>query len=182
MNHKTTTLTTPHPARFQVRASVAVLLAACVFPLLIHGIPPYQGIPIGAILLPMFYVPLIALFFFRLHVAFIAAALSPVINFLLTGNPQWEIVAILSFELIIFVGIAYKLLQIRGVRWIAAPLAYLLTKVVSSTALWLIPLLPENPPVNFFLTSVRNGFIGILLLGLLTLVLVWYRQSQRLFR
>lgn len=178
MNYKASTLTSQSLARFQVKTTVAVLLTASLLPILIHLIPPYQRIPMGAILLPMFYVPFIAITFFRLHVGLVAATLAPTLNFLFTGNPQWEIVAILSFELIIFVLVAHGLLQAKGVRWIAAPLSYLITKVISSSALLLIPILPESQPITFFLTSVSNGIIGIFILGLLNTAVVWYQQQH----
>lgn len=178
MNHNTSTLTSLSLDSLQIKTTVAVLLAACMVPILVHMIPPYQGIPIGALLLPMFYIPFIAISFFRLHIGLIAAALAPVLNFLLTGNPQWQIVAILSFELVVFVLIARGLLHTKGIKWIAAPLAYLMTKVISSSALLLIPVLPETEPVVFFLTSVSNGIAGILILGLLNTAIVAYQQHK----
>lgn len=178
MNHNVSTLTSQSLARFQIKTIVAVLLAACLLPILIHLIPPYQGIPIGALLLPMFYIPFIAIAFFRLHIGLIAAALAPTLNFLLTGNPQWQIVAILSFELVLFVLIAYGLLQTKGMKWLAAPIAYLIAKIISSSCLWLIPILPESEPVTFFLTSVSNGMAGILILGLLNISVLYYKQHH----
>lgn len=169
MNAKTFIFSTQNQARFQIKATAALLLVACIIPLLIHLIPPYQGMPMGAILLPMFYIPFIAIVFFRLHVGLIVAALSPVVNFLLTGNPQWQIATVLSFELVIFALIASRLLQIKGIAWVAAPLSYLVTKIISSTALFLLPVLLPTEPMAFFLTSVGTAVPGILMLWLINL-------------
>lgn len=178
MNHKVSTLTGQSLAKFQVKATVAMLLLTSMLPLLIHLIPPYQGTAVGAILLPMFYVPFIAVVFFRLHVGLLAAALAPVLNFLLTGNPQWQIVAMLSFELVAFTLIAYWLLKTKGAGWIAAPLSYLITKVVSSGALLLVPLISDTQPLDFFLTSIHNGIPGILMLCVINVIVLWYQQHR----
>ncbi|MEX0884645.1 MAG: hypothetical protein WDZ72_14340, partial [Cyclobacteriaceae bacterium] len=60
-----------------------VISAAVLLPILIHLIPPVNGIPMGAYLLPMFYIPLISLLIFGRKIALIVAALAPVLNFLL---------------------------------------------------------------------------------------------------
>ena len=83
------------------------------------------GVPVGAYLLPMFYIPFIALVAYRLPVALIVALLAPPLNFLLTGNPQWGLMGILTIELVLFTLLAYVLMLQGKVKWIAAPLAYL---------------------------------------------------------
>lgn len=178
MNYKASALTGQSLAKFQVKATVAMLLLTSMLPLLIHLIPPYQGTAVGAILLPMFYVPFIAVVFFRLHVGLLAAALAPVLNFLLTGNPQWQIVVVLSFELVAFTLIAHRLLQVKGVRWMAAPVSYLITKVISSGALLLAPLISDTRPLDFFLSSVSNGIPGIFMLWLINVIIFWYQQHR----
>lgn len=176
MNHNSSTLT--RPVSYQIKTTVAVLLVASLLPLVVHLIPAYQGIPIGALLLPMFYVPFMAIVLFSLPVGLIAAALAPAVNFLLTGNPHWQLLAILTFELVIFVLVARALLQHKALRWIAAPLSYAITKAISSAALLLIPILPSEP-VSFFITSVTNGVAGIFILALLNGTLLWHQQLKQ---
>src|SRR5690554_2177528 len=128
----------------QVQATFILLVLACLLPFFVHMIPPYRGIPIGAFLLPMFYVPFIALVFYRLYVGLIIAVLAPIINFLLVGSPDWQIITILTIELGVFTLIAYLLLQ-GSWNIVSAPLAYLLTKTVSSLLLFLSPIIPFHP-------------------------------------
>ncbi|MEQ9439389.1 MAG: hypothetical protein RIG62_10085 [Cyclobacteriaceae bacterium] len=162
--------------RIPLKATVTLLATACVLPFLIHLIPPIQGTPVGAILLPMFYIPFIAVVFFGLPVGVIVAALAPMINFLITGNPQWQIVAVLSFELIVFALIAHQLLRRKGMAWLAAPLAYMLTKIVSSVLLIVIPLVGNVEPIQFFMNSVSNAWPGLLALGVINFVVLRYQQ------
>ncbi|CAN5376584.1 hypothetical protein BH23BAC1_BH23BAC1_12710 [soil metagenome] len=175
MINKATTFKWISLEKIQVKATVLILIIACILPLSIHIIPPVQGTPIGAILLPMFYVPFIAIIFFRLHVGVTAAALAPLLNFLITGNPHWQFVFILIFELTVFTFIAYLLLK-DNFKWIAAPLSYLFTKVISSCLLMLIPLV--SSPVDFFLHSVSNGSLGLLILGCINLGALWYKKTK----
>lgn len=88
-----------------------VLLAAVFFPFVVHLIPPINGIPIGAFLLPMFYIPFIALFAYNWKLALPIALLAPLFNFLLTGNPNWEFLTVLTLELVLFTGLAFIFLK-----------------------------------------------------------------------
>lgn len=178
MKERTLALDTRIAQRLQLKPAVVVLLSTCLLPFFIHLIPPYQGVPMGAILLPMFYIPFIAVVFFRLHVGLIAAALAPLLNFLVTGNPQWQIVVILSFELMFFVILAAQMLKMNPLRWVAAPLGYLATKVISAGCLLFVPLLPQMHPLDFLTQSVSNGMIGILILGLINIVVVKYAHQK----
>ena len=162
--------------RIPLKATFVLLAIACILPFLIHLIPPVQGTPVGAILLPMFYIPFIAVVFFSLPVGVIIAALAPLINFLITGNPQWQILVVLSFELIIFALIAHRLLQVKGIAWLAAPLSYMLTKVVSSVLLFVIPLVGGVEPAQFFMNSVSNAWPGLIVLAIINIVVLRYQQ------
>lgn len=156
--------------KVKIQAILILLFAAWVLPFLIHLIPPYQGIPMGAFLLPMFYIPFIAVFFFRLPIGLAVAACAPILNYLISGSPNWEFMAILSFELILFTVFAFLLLQSTGL-WVAAPVAYLFAKIISSTFLVFVPLLQVSP-MDFFVNSLTNAAPGILLLFILNWVLI----------
>lgn len=153
-----------------------VLPLAIVFPIIIHLIPSYNGIPIGAYLLPMFYIPFVALVWYRLPVAFIVAALAPILNFTLTGNPNWGFMAILTTELILFTLLAYLMLK-GNVKWVAAPLSYIGAKVFSSIMLVAIPVL-DVAPFQFFMASLTNAAPGILILLLISILAVKYRPNN----
>lgn len=160
--------------RSSLKATLVVLLATLLLPMLVHQLPLTGSVPVGARLLPMFYAPFVAAVFFRPRVGVIAGLLAPLINHLLTGFPAWPIVGLLSTELFFFTGIAAVLLRIPGVQWVAAPLAYLATKVVSASLLGAFPAwLPDQQPVEFALTSIRNGWPGIFILGLLGVAAGW---------
>jgi membrane-associated HD superfamily phosphohydrolase len=154
-----------------------ILPIAIVFPFIVHIAPPYNGIPIGAYLLPMFYIPFIALVLYRLPVALIVAALAPIFNFILTGNPQWGFMGILTIELVFFTGLAHLLLH-GNLKWFAAPLGYIGAKVVSTSLLFVVPLV-EAMPFNFFKTSLTNAVAGILILFLINILAVKYLPTQK---
>ena len=124
----------------------------------------------GAILLPMFYVPLIALLFYRTHVAVIVALLAPVINYLLTGLPHWQFMTLLGFELLVFTLIANRLLHSVVMAWVAAPLAFLLAKIIATSILFFIPLLESAMPLLYLRNSLSNAIPGILLLWVINVV------------
>jgi hypothetical protein len=153
-----------------------VLPLAIVFPIIIHLIPSYNGIPIGAYLLPMFYIPFVALVWYRLPVAFIVAALAPILNFTLTGNPNWGFMGILTTELILFTLLAYLMLK-GNIKWVAAPFSYIGAKVFSSIMLLAIPVL-DVAPFQFFMASLTNAAPGILILLLINIFAVKYRPNN----
>lgn len=154
----------------QVQSTLILLVSACLLPFVVHMIPPYQGIPMGAFLLPMFYVPFIAVVFYRLSLGLVIAALAPLANFLVAGSPDWQFITVLTFELIVFTYFAFLLLQTSW-KTVAAPLGYLLAKTVSSSMLLIVQILPVSP-LEFFKNSVVNGAAGIVVLLLLNWVLI----------
>jgi len=161
---------------FQLAPTLMILLASALLPFLIHLIPFGTGTPVGPAFLPIFYLPFIALVFFKRHVALIAAALAPFINFLLTGSPQWEFVTLLSVELVAFVLIASHLLKNRSLKWVAAPIGYLLAKLISCLILLVLPLLPAIAPLDFTLQALTMAVPGILILTVINLIVLKYKK------
>lgn len=74
----------------EIKQIVSILICSVLFPFLIHFIP-YQSRPIGAVLLPMFFAPLLAVIFFRLHVSVLTALLAPALNYFITGMPRFDL-------------------------------------------------------------------------------------------
>ena len=172
------TLTQRNRAALQLKSTAILLTIASVLPLLVHLIPPYQGTPMGAILLPMFYVPLIALLFFRTHVAVIIAVLAPIVSYLVTGLPHWQLMALLGFELLVFTLVANQLLRSVVLAWIAAPLAFLLAKATAAGLLFFVPLLESTEPLSYFGNALSYALPGILLLWAINVVGLSYPKRQ----
>ncbi len=156
-----------------IKTTALILMAAVFFPFVIHLIPPYNGFSIGAYLLPMFYIPFIALFWYDWKVALPIAILAPLLNFLITGNPNWGFLVVLTLELVLFTGIAFLLLKQKTLKWIAAPFGYIGAKVISSLLLFIVPIMPAAP-VEFFLGSLSRALPGIGILLLLNFLLLKY--------
>ena len=151
-------------------STALLLFSAVAFPLLVHLIPPYQGIPMGAYLLPMFYVPFIAIGLYRFKPAIFIALMAPMISFLISGNPQLGFMGILTLEVLLFTCMAAALMA-SSVRWVAAPLAYVGAKIVSSSLLFVWPLIPATP-WEFFSNSLMNGAPGIFILLLVNIAVL----------
>jgi hypothetical protein len=156
-----------------IKTTALILMAAVFFPFVIHLIPPHNGFSIGAYLLPMFYIPFIALFLYNWKVALPIAILAPLINFLVTGNPNWGFLVVLTLELVLFTGIAFLLLNHTTLKWTAAPFGYIGAKIISSLLLFVIPIMPAAP-MEFFLGSLSRALPGIGILLLLNFLLLKY--------
>ncbi len=154
----------------QVKQTVLILAATMLTPFFVHLFPPIGNVPLGAQLLPMFYAPFIAVIFFRKHVALLAALLAPTLNYLITGFPSVQLVTILTFELLLFVQIVSLLNNYEKLAYVKAPLAYVLTKIVSSTLLLTAPDLIGTSGFDFFLTSVSTASLGLVVLLIISIV------------
>ena len=90
----------------QVDKIIIVLAASSIIPLLIHFLPSPTQIPAGAVWLPIFYAPFIAVIFFKPHVAVFVSVLVPLLNMFLTGRPVPPMTNILIIELLIFTSVS----------------------------------------------------------------------------
>ncbi len=171
--------TLSHPFRAVPLKATAIFLAiASVLPWLIHLVPPHQGTPMGAILVPLFVVPLIALLWYPSAVALIVAAAGPALSFLVTGLPQGPMLVLLTVELIVFTLVASQLLRASTLGWVAAPLAFVFAKTVSLIVLTLFPFLSQLEPLTYFRTSLSVTLPGVLLLGAINVIGLRYRQRH----
>ncbi len=152
--------------------TLLVASSTILLPVIVHLLPPVNGKPIGAILLPMFYIPLIGLLIFRNPIpVLIGAVLAPVTNHLVTGRPTLELLPILEIELAVFTVFCLLFLRTRHLKFIAGPLGYLAVKLVSSSLLFLFPKLLEES--RFFLSnSIATGLPGIMILLLLNVLII----------
>lgn len=172
MSSRVSSLSLEIARKAQLLATLAMTALGFLLPFAIHFFPTFQGTPVGAMFIPMFYMPFIASLFFRFHVGFIAAALAPVLNYAITGHPTVNLVTILTIEMSAFVFVAYILNHQIFIKYISAPLSYLIVKVFSLALLMVIPSLIAIPPLDFFINSVTTAVPGIIVLTLLNLILV----------
>jgi hypothetical protein len=161
-----------------VKISFLILCAAIVFPFVIHLIPPINGTPVGAFFLPMFYIPFVALFLYGWRVALPIALLAPVLNFVLTGNPNWEFLSVLTLELLIFTVIAHIIINSHSIKFLAAPLGYIIAKVISSILLMFVPLVSAGP-IDFIVVSLTKALPGIIILLLINILIIRFEKYQR---
>lgn len=149
-----------------VRDWTLLTALAILGPYVAHLLPSWDDTPIGARLIPVFYAPLLGVFW-RQHGFTLALALaSPWINHLLFQRPALPVAVVLSFELIVFTALLLVLTHRWGRRaWMGAA-GYLLTKPFSAALLAIVPL-PLPPPLRFVAGSVTTAWPGIVVLLLL---------------
>jgi len=176
MSSKVASISLEIAKRAQLLATLAMTALGFLLPFAIHFFPTFQGTPVGAMFIPMFYMPFIASLFFRFHVGFIAAALAPVLNYAITGHPTINLVTILTIEMSAFVVVAFFLNHHKLFRYISAPLSYLIVKVFSLLLLTIIPSLISIAPIDFFINSISTAVPGIVILTLLNLILIKFKK------
>ncbi len=155
----------------QIPALGLTLFMMWLLPVLVHLLPLNGPVPEGARFLPIFYAPVVAVWFFNPLVALLAGLLMPFINYALTGMPPLNIAILLCIELAAF----SLLLTVSKTRWprlpVAAPLAGILCKVASALTLIFFPLVPASPWA-FFVESVSVAWPGLLILLAINLILL----------
>jgi hypothetical protein len=152
--------------------TIMVAVGTILLPFVVHLLPPVNGKPIGAILLPMFYIPLIGLLIFRRPgPVLIGAVLAPILNHLVTGRPPLSLLPIMEIELAVFTIVCLAFLRTPGLKYIAGPLGYLAVKFISSSLLILFPSLLENSK-GFLSNSLATGLPGIMILLVLNLLIL----------
>lgn len=155
-------------SRIQIKETVLILSLSVLMPFLIHFLPDYNGIPIGAILLPMFWAPYIAAKFFKFHVGLIAALTAPIMNYWITGNPQMAIVSLMTVQLALFVIVSALLKNIGRLQYLNAVLSYLIAVTLSAFIILVLPLLmPGMILENYFISAIVSGLPGIVLLAVI---------------
>ncbi len=156
----------------QIVETIILLAASILFQFLIHLIPS-SGTPLGAVLLAMFFAPLIAVIFFKAHTAFIVGILSPVLNYFITGSPRAEILPLMTIELVLFVSLLYLFFNISRVKKISALFAVIISVALSFPIASLFSGYSGN-----LISSLTTAIPGILLLTLLNYFLVRYQEKS----
>jgi hypothetical protein len=168
-------LTVESIARKLQIAEITTLIAASIcIQFIVHISHSGNNIPLGAVLLPMFYVPLIAIIFYDFKTGLITAAAGPLINYLLTRSPQIEIVPQVTFELIIFVLTFTLLLRYNRLNYFSAVISIISAKLLS----WLVFSLfsPSGLSSADFINPLTIAYPGILILLLLNILLLYIKN------
>lgn len=161
-------------AKYQLTQTVVVLAATMLLPVLVHLLPTINGNISGAVLLPIFLAPLFAAFVYKKHVAIFAGIFAPLLNYLLMGKPAPEMVIMLGFEIVLFVVLLSWLKDLKGIRYFAAPLAYLVVSLIVAFGLSLVGTLSN--PVSFWANSTLVAIPGIILMWVINLVVLRFRK------
>ena len=146
---------------------LAGLMALAIFgPFVVHLFPGWDDSPLGARLIPVFWAPLLGVFWRQYGFTLGLAFASPWINYLIFGMPSRPLATVLSFEMFIFTLLLMAMVRAWGRHAWMGPAGYLLTKPFSAMlhAIW--PLLPA-PPLEFIANSITTAWPGIIVLALL---------------
>jgi len=157
----------------QIVETVLLLAGSILLQFSIHFIPA-SGTPLGAILLAMFFAPLIAAIFFKPHVAFTVGILAPLVNYLLTGSPRSEILTLMTIELVVFISFLYLFFYFNKTKKISALFAILIAIIISPSIASLFSTTYQSNLVQ----SITTAIPGIILLSLLNYFLVRYKEKS----
>lgn len=160
-------------AKYQLSQTVLVLAATMILPLVIHLIPNINGNLAGAVLLPIFWAPMVAAFVYKKHVAILAGIFAPLFNYLILGRPAPEMVVTLGFEIVLFALLASWLKNLQAVKYIAVPVAYV---IASLTVVSGMSLLNDHASFSIWVNTTTVAIPGILLMGLGNLLLLRFRK------
>ncbi len=175
MNNTTVIAADSAAKRLQVK-EIAVLIAASVFlQFIIHLVPPVHGNPLGAVLLPMFYVPLIAVTFYKFHTALVVTAFGPILNYFLTGSPALGIVPLLTFQVLMFV-LALTILSKYGKFRSVNALISILTALVFSQLVFSL-FNSSGFSGSLLLISLENAVPGIIIITVMHILLLRLRDK-----
>ena len=174
---------TIHPADLaallEIKETALFLALTMSLPLFIHLIPCGGSVPLGARLLPIFYAPFIAVFFFKPHVGMISGLLAPWANLLLTGRPDPVTALALSCELALFAVFSKMIMAASGRLPIAAPAAYIASVFITGAVLGLFPSFSAGVPgTEAFVRAIAISWPGILMLLLVNMAAVLYKHRK----
>lgn len=121
--------------RAGVRETAVLLVLAWLVPLAVHLVPWTGARPLGAHMLPMFWAAFAAVYLFGLRTGLLVGLFAPALNLALTGLPALSRLALLGFEITVFVALVWWLVRQGRTAWYLAPLGYVVAKVASALLL-----------------------------------------------
>ncbi len=164
----------PLSSKYQLTQTAVILAATMVLPVLIHLFPNINGNLSGAVLLPIFWAPMVAAFLYKKHVAILAGIFAPLLNYLIMGRPAPEMVVTLGFEVVLFVLFLSWFKDLKVIQYLAAPLAYLIASLLVVLGLSVLGNLTN--PVSFWMNSSAIALPGILLMGIFNIAIIRFRK------
>jgi len=154
----------------QISGALITISLMIALPFLVHLLPPVRDTQIGAILLPLFYAPLAAVFLFHPGVAILSALLAPYLNHLITGRPTLQVACSLSIEALIFSVVLWVFHRRKEYAvWVVLS-AYFLAKVSSGMV--------NSIMAPGYSLSQWIGSIEVALPGLFILLTLYYFMSS----
>jgi hypothetical protein len=159
--------------KLQLAETLLLLAASVALQFVLHLIPPVNGIPLGQLLLPAFFAPVIALFLFRPHVVFITAVFAPVVNYLVTGFPKPEMLATLTVELALFAAIAILFNHSGKIKEYTALTSYIAAKILAAVIVPFFTAASFMP--ELFIRSLVMSVPGLVILFALNKMLLKYK-------
>ncbi len=157
------------------RETAALLAIAWFVPFAVHLVPWAGARPLGAHLLPMFWMTFVAVYFYGVRTGIIVGLFAPAINLLATGLPAWKFIATMSAELVLF-----ALVAAWGVRRfprlvLIAPLAYVAAKLAVTGAQLAIGSVAGVEAAGAALgRAFVGGLAGLVILGAINAALGWF--------
>jgi hypothetical protein len=118
--------------RATFRETTVLLAVAWLVPFMVHLLPWSGDRPLGALLLPMFWTGFVAVYLYGLRVGLLVGLFAPALNLALTGLPALSRLAIMSFEITVFVTFAWWLVRRKSAGFWVAPLGYLVARLAAA--------------------------------------------------
>ena len=118
--------------RATFRETTVLLAVAWLVPFMVHLLPWSGDRPLGALLLPMFWTGFVAVYLYGLRVGLLVGLFAPALNLALTGLPALSRLAMMSFEITVFVTFAWWLVRRTSAGCWVAPLGYLVARLVAA--------------------------------------------------
>lgn len=160
------------------RETLVLMFVAWLVPFVVHLVPWDGARPLGAHLLPAFWTAFVAVYLYGFRVGLLIALVVPVANLLATGLPVPARAALLSLELVLFVGFAAWLLHRWPALRFAAVLAWPAAMAVTVLVRWLWSE-PSRPVLDSVAANMAGGLAGLSVLAALNLALVQLLPKDR---
>ena len=167
--------------KFSVREAAVLLALAWLVPFLVHLVPWVGERPLGAYLLPFFWVTFVAVYFYGLTAGLLTAVFAPLVNLLVTGLPAWKFSGSMALELVIFVAFVAWSIRQSPRFWLWAPVGYFVAKTITGLLVTTSAVIGHADAAGyFFYHLVVGGAAGLLVLTLINGALVkFYPKADR---
>lgn len=154
------TTTVRSPIVRTVGVGAVGLVAAFVLPFAVHALPWGGATPLGAHLLPIFFVGLVLVLRRQPWPALLVAAAAPWLNQQLTGMPAGPMLPTLTAELLTFTALLLGARRLAPrVAPFVGPIAYLVAAVVARPLL-----VPSADPLATLTSTIAVAWPGLVLL------------------